>query len=250
MVDAPAVLSVSADEKPSCPRCEAHTKRLGFYHYRSGEKIQRFYCTTCKHTFVRESDRAAVTKYNPGKNSRPRNTALIHAPESEPEPKPEAQPEIILPMSSKASWRDFDSIPCARGEAVSMLQLVASGEYTLASLRADILGDNDFRREVLRPFDALVLEGRVDEVVRQARERTANLAEITNARHRAAAARRRTRIKRHAKASIIQRRKRFSEQQCARIQRLHAEGFSREAIGERFNVSHATIARVLSVSAQ
>ena len=93
-----AAVSLVAEETPPCAKCGAHTKRLGFYHYRSGEKIQRFHCKTCKHTFVRERDRAAVTKYKPGPNSRPRSV------EPEPVDKPVEVETRVEPIKS-GTWR-------------------------------------------------------------------------------------------------------------------------------------------------
>jgi hypothetical protein len=118
---------------------------------------------------------------------------------------------------------------------VSMLQLLSCGE-TVEHLREEIGDSSDFRKEVLAHFDDLVRENKVAEVVSRAKERSAKLAAITNARQ----ARRQRKYSKQSRPKIL------TEERCQRIRAMFAEGgYSRAEIGRRFLVSTTSIARVL-----
>jgi hypothetical protein len=145
---------------------------------------------------------------------------------------------------SKGVWPYLDQKTQPKCEAISMLQLLSCGE-SVEQLRADIQGkpDDSFRIEVLRHFDELIRENKVDEAVSEARERSAKLAEITAAR----AAYRRSnpaRVKRNKPGAGRQ--KRLSEHDAKRIRELLTEGMTRTEIGLRFHCAYATISRALA----
>jgi transposase-like protein len=62
---------VIIEETPPCPRCSSVAKKLGFLHYASGSKVQRFYCKACRHVFCDEAERAAADK-DPTRGGRPK----------------------------------------------------------------------------------------------------------------------------------------------------------------------------------
>jgi hypothetical protein len=136
----------------------------------------------------------------------------------------------------KTSW--VDSIPQPRQEAVAMLQLLSSGE-TVEHLRTEIGTANPFRVEVLKHFDELVRENKVDEVISRAKERSAKLARLTTER-----------VRRRRKQRGVRNQKNYlAEEKRQQIRAMYAGGFTRAQVARRFLTSGTTVGRILAVQA-
>jgi hypothetical protein len=113
-----------------CPRCKCLARKLGFIHYASGDKIQRWHCKSCQHVFVNEAERAAVPRIRPG----PKPIA--------PPPPPNGTQPIIA-----GTW----NIPERLGQSLSAMFQASTGfrpdELTLDLFVSEILTSQiaDFR---------------------------------------------------------------------------------------------------------
>jgi hypothetical protein len=121
-------------------------------------------------------------------------------------------------------------------------KLAASGECSVASLRAEIGTANDFRKQVLQHFDELVRQGRITEVVNKAKEHSAKLARLTTERVRR---RRKSRMgnKKYRTANYL------TEEKRQQIRAMCAGGFTRAQIARRFLTSGTTVGRILEAQA-
>ena len=121
-----------------------------------------------------------------------------------------------------------------------MLQLFQNGECSIEHLRAEIGTATDFRNEVLRHFDELVVSNKITEEVEKAKERSAKFAAITTRRYR-----------RHtAQQRGTGRLEKLSEQDVDRIRQiLRAGDLTWRETARRFAVSVGTIARIVGVQA-